>query len=125
MAKPRPLSPHLQVYRPQLTTIMSIGHRASGIVLATGTLVLAAWLIALALGPDAFATVSMVIAHPLGQFVLFGYSFLLFYHASNGVRHLGWDIGRGLAIPSLYRNGYIVLAVTALFTALLWLFVWS
>jgi succinate dehydrogenase / fumarate reductase cytochrome b subunit len=67
----------------------------------------------------------MIIAHPLGQFVLFGYSFLLFYHASNGVRHLGWDIGRGLAIPSLYRNGYIVLAVTALFTALLWLFVWS
>ena len=99
MARTRPLSPHLQVYRPQLTSMMSIAHRASGIVLTTGTLALAAWLLTLALGSQSYMVLAGLLAHPLGQFVLFGYSVALIYHALNGVRHLGWDLGYGLTIP--------------------------
>ena len=121
MARPRPLSPHLQVYRPQLTSMMSITHRATGVALTTGTLVLAAWLVALALGGETYTMAAMAVAHPLGQFVLFGYSAALIYHALNGIRHLSWDLGRGLAIPDVYRSGHFVLFLTFLLTACLWL----
>lgn len=121
MARTRPLSPHLQVYRPQLTSMMSIAHRASGIVLTTGTLVLAAWLLTLALGSQSYMVLAGLLAHPLGQFVLFGYSAALIYHAMNGIRHLFWDLGFGLTIPEVYRSGHIVLFLTFLLTACLWL----
>ena len=121
MARPRPLSPHLQVYRPQLTSMMSITHRATGVALTTGTLLLAAWLVALALGGETYTMAAMAAAHPLGQFVLFGYSAALIYHALNGIRHLSWDLGRGLTIPDVYRSGHIVLFLTFLLTACLWL----
>ncbi len=121
MARTRPLSPHLQVYRPQLTSMMSIAHRASGVVLTTGTLVLAAWLVALALGVESYALLAGLLGHPLGQFVLFGYSVALIYHALNGIRHLGWDLGYGLTIPEVYRNGHMVLFLTLVLTAGLWL----
>ena len=124
MAKPRPLSPHLQVYRPQLTSVMSIMHRASGLVLTTGTIILALWLIAVASGPETFSAMSSIVCHPLGQFVLFGYSVALFYHACSGIRHLSWDLGFGLTIPDVYRSGYVVLGATCGLTALLWFFVW-
>jgi succinate dehydrogenase / fumarate reductase cytochrome b subunit len=121
MARQRPLSPHLQVYRPQLTSMMSITHRATGVALTTGTLVLAAWLVAVALGGETFAMMAMAVTHPLGQFVLFGYSVALIYHAMNGIRHLFWDLGFGLTIPEVYRSGHIVLFLTFLLTACLWL----
>jgi succinate dehydrogenase / fumarate reductase cytochrome b subunit len=121
MARQRPLSPHLQVYRPQLTSMMSITHRATGVALTTGTLVLAAWLVAVALGGETFAMMAVAVTHPLGQFVLFGYSVALIYHAMNGIRHLFWDLGFGLTIPEVYRSGHIVLFLTFLLTACLWL----
>ena len=124
MAKPRPLSPHLQVYRPQLTSVLSITHRASGVVLTTGTIILALWLISVAIGPETFAVMASIVGHPLGQFVLFGYSVALFYHGCNGIRHLSWDLGFGLTIPDVYRSGYVVLAATCVLTALLWYSVW-
>jgi len=124
MARTRPLSPHLQVYRPQMTSVMSILHRAAGVVLTTGTLILATWLVSLALGKEAYDVVVMVIGHPLGQFVLFGYSVALIYHALNGVRHLGWDLGFGLTIPQVYKNGQIVLFLTVVLTMGLWSAVW-
>ena len=124
MAKPRPLSPHLQVYRPQLTSVLSITHRASGVVLTTGTIILALWLISVAIGPETFAVMASIVGHPLGQFVLFGYSVALFYHACNGIRHLSWDLGFGLTIPDVYRSGYVVLGTTCVLTALLWFSVW-
>ena len=120
MAKPRPLSPHLQIYRPQLTSVMSISHRASGAALATGTLLLCLWLVALAAGDRWYGVAALVVSHPLGQFVLFGYSVALIYHALNGVRHLSWDLGIGLTIPAVYRSGWIVLLLTVGITALLW-----
>ena len=124
MAKPRPLSPHLQVYRPQLTSVMSIMYRATGVILTTGTIVVALWLIAVANGPETFAVMASIVGHPLGQFVLFGYTVALFYHATNGIRHLSWDLGFGLSIPVVYRGGYFVLGVTCGLTALFWLSVW-
>ena len=121
MTRQRPLSPHLQVYRPQLTSMMSIIHRATGVALTTGTLVLAAWLVAVSIGGETYKMVAMAVAHPLGQFVLFGYSAALIYHALNGIRHLTWDLGFGLTIPEVYRSGHIVLFLTFLLTACLWL----
>ena len=124
MGRQRPLSPHLQVYRPQMTSVMSIMHRAAGIVLTTGTLVMTAWLVSLAMGAESYGMVAACLAHPLGQFVLFGYSVALIYHALNGIRHLGWDIGIGLTIPEVYRNGQLVLILTAVLTTALWAAVW-
>ena len=121
MAKPRPLSPHLQVYRPQLTSVMSIMHRASGAVLATGSLLVALWLVALAAGTTVFNPVADAMQHPLGQLVVFGYSLALVYHGLNGIRHLMWDLRIGLEIKQVYQSGYLVLGLTFLVTAALWL----
>jgi succinate dehydrogenase / fumarate reductase cytochrome b subunit len=104
--------------------MMSIAHRASGIALTTGTILLAAWLVALALGAESYAMPAGLLAHPLGQFVLFGYSAALIYHGLNGIRHLAWDLGHGLTIPEVYRNGHIVLFLTMVLTAGLWAAVW-
>ena len=120
MAKPRPLSPHLQIYRPQLTSIMSISHRATGAALAAGTLLLCLWLVALAAGDVWYALVGTVIGHPIGIFILFGYSVALVYHALNGVRHLTWDCGIALTISGVYRSGQIVLLLTVVITTLTW-----
>ena len=121
MAKPRPLSPHLQVYRPQLTSFMSIMPRASGAVLATGSLLVALWLVALAAGAAVFNPVADAMQHPFGQLVVFGYSLALVYHGLNGIRHLMWDLRIGLEIKQVYQSGYIVLGLTVLVTAALWL----
>ena len=120
MAKPRPLSPHLQIYRPQLTSIMSISHRATGAALTAGTLLLCLWLVALAAGDVWYSMAATVIGHPIGIFILFGYSVALVYHSLNGVRHLTWDRGIGLTIPAVYRSGQIVLLLTIVITALIW-----
>ena len=121
MVKPRPLSPHLQVYRPQLTSVMSIMHRASGAVLATGSLLVALWLVALAAGAAFFNPVADAMQHPLGQLVVFGYSLALVYHGLNGIRHLMWDLRVGLEIKQVYQSGYLVLGLTVLVTVALWL----
>ena len=120
MAKPRPLSPHLQIYRPQLTSVMSILHRTTGAALATGTLILCVWLIALAMGDVWYAMAIRVIGHPIVQIILFGYSVALVYHALNGIRHLMWDRGIGLTIPAVYRSGQLVLILTIVITSLSW-----
>ena len=124
MAKARPLSPHLQIYRLPLPAILSITHRMTGVILSTGTLLLAGWLVALASGPESFAMAMMIVGHPIGQLVLFGYSAALFYHMCNGIRHLNWDRGKGLEIESVYRSGKIVIVLSAGLTACLWALVY-
>ena len=96
----RPLSPHLQVYKPQITSVLSISHRLTGVALAAGTLLLAAWIIAAAMGPAAHARVAGFAGSWLGQLMLFGWSVALFYHLLNGIRHLFWDTGRGLDLAT-------------------------
>ena len=91
----RPLSPHLQIYRPMLTTIMSIVHRITGAALYFGTLLLAWWLIAAASGPNAYALFQSVASSLIGRIALFGYTWALIHHMLGGVRHLIWDTGHG------------------------------
>ena len=125
MTKPRPLSPHLQVYRLPLPALMSISHRASGVVMSTGTVLVALWLVMLAAGENTFNIAQQLVSHPIGKLVLFGYSAALFYHACNGIRHLFWDAVIGLDIPSIYRTGYLTIFLAILFTLTFWLFVYT
>ena len=123
MSRPLPLSPHLSIWRFQLPAVMSITHRITAVILTSGTVLLTAWLLALAFGENSFNVVSMMISHPLGQFVMFGYSVVLFYHASNGVRHLFWDFGKGLDIPGVYSSGRIALVTMVVLTVGFWAFI--
>jgi succinate dehydrogenase / fumarate reductase cytochrome b subunit len=95
-AKGRPLSPHLQIYRPTLTMMMSIVHRITGAALYFGTLLLVWWLTAAAAGPNAYATVQWVMETLIGRLILFGYTWALIHHMLGGIRHLIWDTGYGL-----------------------------
>lgn len=119
-AAERPLSPHLQVYRPQLTSVLSISHRASGICLSMGAVVLAIWLIAAAMGENAFAAINGHLAAWYGKALLFAWSFALFYHLCNGIRHLAWDAGWGLELRTAYLTGYVTLAAAAALTVAAW-----
>ena len=125
MTKPRPLSPHLQVYRLPLPALMSISHRASGVVMSTGTVLVALWLVMLAAGENTFNIAQQFVSHPVGKLVMFGYSMALFYHACNGIRHLFWDAVIGLDIPSIYRTGYLTIFLAILFTLTFWLFIYT
>ena len=116
----RPLSPHLQVYRPQLTSMLSILHRLTGVALAVGTLLLVYWLVAAASGPEAFATAEGLIGSIIGRLLLLGWTFALFYHLCNGIRHLYWDIGYGLELPAVYRSGWLVVVASAALTIASW-----
>ncbi|MGD1877334.1 MAG: succinate dehydrogenase, cytochrome b556 subunit [Kiloniellaceae bacterium] len=117
----RPLSPHLQVYRPQITSALSILHRITGVALAVGTLLLTYWLIAAATGPEAFATAQGLIGSIIGRLLLFGWSFALFYHLCNGIRHLVWDAGYGFEIETAQRSGLVAVGVAAVLTLLCWI----
>lgn len=115
----RPLSPHIQVYRPQITSVLSIVHRITGVALTAGTLLLTWWLVAAAYGPEQFATVQGFIGSWIGQLLLWGFTFALFYHLGNGVRHLAWDFGWGFELDRLRTSGLAVLVfagVATLFT---------
>lgn len=118
----RPLSPHLQVYRWQITMTMSILHRATGIALVVGAFALAWWLLAVAAGGQAYVDAAACLASPLGKIVLFGFSLSLVYHLLNGIRHLLWDSGWGFELPEVYRSGYTVFGLTVVLTALIWFF---
>jgi succinate dehydrogenase / fumarate reductase cytochrome b subunit len=121
----RPLSPHLQVYKPQLTTFMSITHRATGIALAVGTLMLVCWLIAAATGETAFAEVQAFLGSIIGRLLLLGWSYALFYHMCNGLRHLFWDAGKGFEIETAYLTGRIVIGASVLLTIVAWLWAYA
>jgi succinate dehydrogenase / fumarate reductase cytochrome b subunit len=118
--KKRPLSPHLQVYNPQITSVMSILHRISGVILALGSLFLLWILVSLSMGEQSFATTSVFLASPIAKLALMGYTACLMYHLFNGIRHLFWDIGKGFDIPTVYRSGYAVIVLSLLSTAVIW-----
>lgn len=117
----RPLSPHLQVYKPQLTSVMSITHRITGVALTLGTLLLVYWLVAAAMGPDAYADAAWTLTSKLGQLILFVFTWALYYHLCNGVRHLYWDLGKGLDLESVYKSGKITLWASIGLTFLTWI----
>ncbi|MDY0881733.1 succinate dehydrogenase, cytochrome b556 subunit [Dongia soli] len=119
---PRPISPHLQIYKPQLTSATSILHRVAGVGLAVGTLVLVYWLVAAAIGNEAFDTAEGIVGSIIGRILLFLWSLAFFYHLLNGIRHLAWDAGWGYELPTAYRSGYAVIVATILLTVLAWVF---
>jgi succinate dehydrogenase / fumarate reductase cytochrome b subunit len=118
----RPLSPHLQIYKPQLTSVMSISHRATGMFLSLGALWLAYWLIAAMLGPNAFSTAQSIMSTWYGNVLLGLWSYALFYHLCNGIRHLMWDTVHGLELKPAYVSGYAVVVASLVLTALVWIF---
>jgi succinate dehydrogenase / fumarate reductase cytochrome b subunit len=117
----RPLSPHLQIYRWYFTMALSIAHRVSGLMLAAGLLLLVWWLVALAGGPSSFAAFQAVTDNVLGGVVLFGLTFVLFFHLLNGIRHLAWDVGYGFELETAKLTGGLVIAVAAALTIVTWI----
>ncbi|MDE3059823.1 MAG: succinate dehydrogenase, cytochrome b556 subunit [Pseudomonadota bacterium] len=121
----RPLSPHLGIYRPQISSVLSILHRATGIALSAGLILLAGWLWSAAYAPASFAYLHTQLETPIGQFCLMGWVASFYYHLGNGVRHLFWDIGQGFTIPVMTRSGWLVVLFTIAMTAGTWGFVYA
>ena len=113
----RPLSPHLQVYKPQITSALSIFHRITGGALSVGTLLLVWWLVAAATSDASFEAVSAVLHSWIGKLALIGWTAALWYHFCAGIRHLFWDTGRGFDLPQVHASGRLVLVATGALTA--------
>ncbi len=116
----RPLSPHLQIYRPMLTMMLSIIHRMTGAALYFGTVLLVWWLVALASGPEYFSYVQEIAGSFLGRLVLFGYTWALVHHAFGGLRHLVWDTGRGFELATVEWVARLTIAGSIITTLIIW-----
>lgn len=116
----RPLSPHLQIYRPMLTMMMSIVHRITGAALYFGMLLFAWWLMAAASGPEHFDLVEALFGGWFGRLVLFGFTWALVHHAIGGLRHLLWDTGRGFDLATVEWMARANLAGSIVLTLLVW-----
>lgn len=117
----RPLSPHLQIYRWPVTMATSIAHRITGVGLYLGAALLTWWLVAVASGPNAYATFQAVASSIIGILVLIGYTWALIYHLLNGVRHLHWDAGSSFDNAKAEKSGIMVLVGSVVLTAIVWL----
>jgi succinate dehydrogenase / fumarate reductase, cytochrome b subunit len=117
----RPLSPDLQIYRPQLTSVLSITHRLTGVALSVGSPLLVCWLIAAAAGPLAYSALHDFLASWLGLALLFAWTFSLFFHLCNGIRHLLWDAGYGFDLQTIYASGWAVVAISIGLTLTAWI----
>ncbi len=119
----RPLSPHLSIHKKVLTSIFSITHRITGIGLSVGSILISMWFLLLSLGPNYFSYFEMVSKNILFKFILFIWTIGIFYHLFNGCRKLYWSFGIGMDLITVYRSGYIVLVLTLISTAIVWLFI--
>ena len=124
MRRQRPRSPHLQIYKPQITSVLSILHRGTGIVLSIGSIILVLWIVTLTLGESTYLMYSNIINNWFGKFIIFGFTFALFYHLSNGIRHLFWDAGYGYDLNHAYISGISVIISSLLLTSMTWLIVY-
>ena len=118
--RPRPLSPNIQIYRPQLTSVLSILNRITGILLSACAVVLVVWLIAAAWGPQTYAPVREAIGSWIGRIFLFGATFGFFLHLCGGIRHLVWDTVHGFELRSIYISGWAVVVASAVLTVAAW-----
>lgn len=116
----RPTSPNIQIYRPQLTSVLSIANRITGVLLSVGGFGLVVWLIAAALGPRAYGAVAGAYASWPGQVVLAGFTYAFFLHLFGGIRHLVWDTVHGFELGSIYASGWGVVGASVLATAATW-----
>ena len=116
----RPLSPHLSIYRWPVTMVTSILHRATGVAMAVGFLVLVGWLFDAASGPEVYHKFLSVMNTTIGCVLLVGWSFAFFYHLANGIRHLVWDTGRGLEKEQATASAWFVIVASIILTAIFW-----
>lgn len=116
----RPLSPHISIYRWPITMTMSILHRATGVAMSVGFIVLAGWLFDAAMGAETYAAMLSYMDTMVGKLLLIGWSFAFFFHLSNGVRHLVWDSGRGLEKTTATASAWFVLLLAIVLTVLFW-----
>jgi len=117
----RPQSPNIQIYRPQLTSVLSIANRISGVVLSIAAIGLVVWLVAVAAGPQAYVPLQGLLASTIGQIALFGTTFAVFLHLCGGIRHLAWDAGYGFELRTIYASGWAVVAASAVLTMAVWI----
>ncbi len=120
MASDRPLSPHLMIYRWQISNTLSIIHRATGFAMSFGALALIVWLLSIANGYDAYSIASSLFGSILGTLALFGWTFCFFYHLCNGIRHMFWDIGKGFDKQIARQSGLFVVSAAIVLTVGLW-----
>ena len=120
----RPLSPHLQIYRWSWTMAMSVFHRVTGVALYGGTALVAIWFLAMASGPDAYASASWWFGTPVGLFLMFAYTWTLMHHMLGGVRHLVWDFGKGLEPGTRFWMARMTLIGSTGLTLLIWIVAW-
>lgn len=120
----RPLSPFMigPYYKPQMSSMLSITHRLTGLGLSTGALLLVAWLVSLASGPECYALIAPHLTAWYGKAVLVAFNWALLYHFCNGIRHLVWDLGKGLDMPTAEKSGWAVIVLSILLTAAVWAF---
>lgn len=121
----RPLSPHIQIYRWQAQMVSSIVHRATGIALAIGTVVVVVGLLKLAGGEEGFIEFRGLVGSLLGMLLMLGWSWALFYHLCNGIRHLIQDGGAGYQIPQFVRSSWLSVIGSVVLTAAVWAWVLS
>lgn len=121
LKKKRPLSPHLQVYKIQITSLLSILHRCTGIILCGGAVLCSVWFVTLAQGSQAYGMMQGLLLHPIGLIMLLGLSFSFFYHLCNGIRHLLWDAGKGYEMAQVRKSGWAVVASSLILTGLAWI----
>jgi succinate dehydrogenase / fumarate reductase cytochrome b subunit len=119
--RPRPQSPNIQIYRPQITSVLSIANRITGVVLSLGAVGLVIWLSAAAAGPETYEIIHRVIASWAGQVLLLGFTFAFFLHLCGGIRHLVWDTGHGFDLRAIYISGWTVVVSSVGLTAIAWI----
>ena len=125
LGRPRPLSPHLTIWRWQVTMLASIMHRATGMALAGGAIVLAWWLVSISNGPEGFDSFTTYAAMPLGVLVLFGITWSFAFHFCNGIRHLAWDLGYGFNKHTAIKTGFLVFALSLVLAIAAFALVWT
>jgi succinate dehydrogenase / fumarate reductase cytochrome b subunit len=121
--RPRPLSPHLQVYRWQIQMATSILHRATGIVLSVGALIIAGGLLALMMGPESWNCFTTHASAWYGKVFLFGWTWCFAYHLCNGIRHIVQDFAIGYAKATFIRSSWMSVIGSLVITALVWAYV--
>jgi len=124
-AHERPLSPHLTIYRWQVTMLASITHRATGLALMVGALALAWWLVSVSNGPEGYESFMALANTPIGWLILFGFTWSLSFHMLNGIRHLAWDLGYGFNKVTATQTGTLVYVLSVVIAVGLFAFVWT
>jgi len=117
----RPLSPHLQIYKPQISSVLSILHRLTGVALALGMVVFCGWILSVAHGWGSYDSFTDIAGSWYGRVFLFGWSWCFFYHFLTGLRHLVWDMGKGFSIKTLHWTGWLIVILSSVFTISAWI----